>query len=66
MQPWGARTRCLAPRSVRRKPVEKLRSLRDAVGYILLFVAVQYLCSLVASYGVLAYFDRMDPGASAE
>lgn len=46
--------------------MEKLRSLRDAVGYILLFVAVQYLCSLVASYGVLAYFYRMDPGASAE
>ena len=46
--------------------MEKLRSLRDAVGYILLFVAVQYLCSLVASYGVLVYFYRMDPGASAE
>ncbi len=44
--------------------MEKLRNLRRAIGYVLLFLAVQFACSLVASIGAQDLFsnDGARPG----
>ena len=46
--------------------MEKLRNLRRAIGYVLLFLAVQFACSLVASIGAQVYFQTTAPDRAAE
>ena len=46
--------------------MEKLRNLRRAIGYVLLFLAVQFACSLVASIGAQIYFQTTAPDRAAE
>lgn len=44
----------------------KLRNLRRAIGYVLLFLAVQFACSLVASIGAQVYFQTTASDRAAE
>ena len=46
--------------------MEKLRNLRRAIGYVLLFLAVQFACSLVASIGAQVYFQTTASDRAAE
>lgn len=46
--------------------MEKLRNLRRAIGYVLLFLAVQFACSLMASIGAQVYFQTTASDRAAE
>ena len=46
--------------------MEKLRNLRRAIGYVLLFLAIQFACTLAASIGAQVYFQAVSPDRAAE
>lgn len=46
--------------------MEKLRNLRRAIGYVLLFLAIQFACTLAASIGAQVYFQAVSPDGAAE
>ena len=46
--------------------MERLRNFRRAIGYVLLFLAIQFACTLTASIGAQVYFQAVSPDQAAE
>lgn len=46
--------------------MEKLRNFRRAIGYVLLFLAIQFACTLAAGIGAQVYFQAVSPDRAAE
>ena len=46
--------------------MERLRNFRRAIGYVLLFLAIQFACTLAAGIGARVYFQAVSPDQAAE
>ena len=46
--------------------MERLRNVRRAIGYVLLFLAIQFACTLTAGIGAQVYFQITAPDQAAE
>lgn len=46
--------------------MERLRNFRRAIGYVLLFLAIQFACTLAAGIGAQVYFQAVSPDQAAE
>ncbi|MBM6918463.1 CPBP family intramembrane glutamic endopeptidase [Intestinimonas butyriciproducens] len=46
--------------------MERLRNFRRAIGYVLMFLAIQFACTLAAGIGAQVYFQAVAPDGAAE
>ena len=46
--------------------MERLRNFRRAIGYVLLFLAIQFACTLAAGIGAQVYFQAVSQDGAAE